>query len=720
MGKYTQANRPMRVTTPLGPDDLLLEGFSGVESLSSLFRFRLELLAEPSTEIAFDKLLGQPVAVALEMPDGKSRYFSGIVARMSRAEQVHSGRGTWEFNRYRAEMVPKAWLLTKTSRSRIFQHLSAVDILKKVLVGVNATFDQVQGTFEPRDYCVQYRESDFAFACRLMEEEGIYFFFKHAESGSQMILANTPQGHPDVPGTKKVPYKQFHGGLREQQQVDSWERIQEIRSGKYTLWDHSFELPDKNLEATRAVQESVKVGTLTQKLKAGGNDQFEIYDFPGGYAGRFDGIDKNGGDQSSALQKVFDDNSRTVGIRMEQETASGLTLAGSGSCQHFTAGHKFTLDKHFDADGDYVLTQVEHASDISDAYASGNATPLNYQNSFRCIPAALPYRPARDTPRPRVEGAQTAVVVGPQGQEIAADKYGRVKVQFFWDREGQKDTGSSCWVRVASPWAGKQWGAVHIPRVGQEVVVAFLDGDPDQPIIVGSVYNAENMPPYTLPDNVTQSGLKSRSSAQGTADNYNELRFEDKKGSEEILFHAERDFNRVVENNDTLTVGSSDSQTCPDGSQTIVIYKDRTETVKTGNEAVTIEQGNRTVAVKQGDDTHTVTKGNRVVEVDTGDDTHTIKTGNRTVTINTGNDSLSIKAGNRTTKIDAGSSSTEAMQSIELKVGANSITIDQTGITLKGIKISIEGEAMVEIKAAMVQVNASGVLTLKGGMTLIN
>src|SRR6266436_3409223 len=224
-----------------------------------------------------------------------------------------------------------------------------------------------------------------------------------------------------------------------------------------------------------------------------------------------------------------------------------------------------------------------------------------YDNRFTCIPAALPFRPQRNSRKPVVQGTQTAVVVGPKGEEIFTDQYSRVKVQFHWDAEGKNNADSACWCRVGTPWAGKQWGMIHIPRIGQEVIVAFEEGDPDQPIIVGSVYNADMMPPYELPANKTQSGIKSRSSLKGDAKNFNELRFEDKKSSEEIYFHAEKDFNRAVENNDTRKVGSNKAD---DGSQTIEIWKNRTETVKEGNEQVTIEKGNRTIIVKTGNDDH--------------------------------------------------------------------------------------------------------------------
>jgi type VI secretion system secreted protein VgrG len=363
-----------------------------------------------------------------------------------------------------------------------------------------------------------------------------------------------------------------------------------------------------------------------------------------------------------------------------------------------------------------VLTGVLHTARQAAIYRPGEGTGFSYHNTFTALPAGLPFRPPRVTPKPVVHGTQTAVVVGPPGEEIFTDKYGRVKVQLPWDRQGKKDAGSSCWVRVATLWAGKQWGVIHIPRIGQEVIVAFEEGDMDKPIIVGSVYNAEQMPPYKLPDHKTQSGLKTRSTLKGGTANFNELRFEDKKGSEEVYFHAEKDFNRVVENNDTLKVGSSQAD---DGSQTIEVWKDRTETVKTGNEKVTIEKGDRTVTVKQGNDRHEVSQGKRDVIVQS-DDTHQIKQGNRSVKIDMGNDSLQISMGDRTTKIDLGKSATEAMQSIELKVGQSSIKIDQTGVTIKGMLISVEGQIQTQIKGLMTQVNGDAMLQVKGGITMIN
>ena len=532
----------MGVTTPLGPDKLLLVGFTGQEAVSRLFSFQLDMIAENDTDIAFDKLLGQKITVRLNLPDDKERYFNGLCKRVSQGEQGN------DFTSYQMEIVPQFWMLTKKAQSRIFQQKSVPDILKKVLEGLDVTYE-IQGTFHPRDFCVQYRETDFNFASRLMEEEGIYYFFKHSESGHQMVVANSSSSHTDLPNGSTIIYEDIEGGGRDEDRIYDWEKAQEWRSGKYTLWDHSFELPHKHLEAEANILDSVQAGKVSHKLKVANNDKLEIYDYPGEYAQRFDGVQSGGGDRAGDLQKIFQDNKRTVDLRIEEEAAPGLVIQGAASCRHFVSGHKFTLQRHFNADGAYVLTTIAHSARQSGDYRSGSGD-FHYSNSFTCVPSALPFRPQRLTPKPVVQGTQTAIVVGPSGEEIFTDKYGRVKVQFHWDRDGNNNEESSCWVRVGTLWAGKQWGVIHIPRIDQEVIVDFLEGDPDQPIIIGSVYNAREMPPYKLPDEKTKSTVKTRSSKQGTSDNYNEIRFEDKKGSEQIFINAEKDMDTRVENDD--------------------------------------------------------------------------------------------------------------------------------------------------------------------------
>jgi type VI secretion system secreted protein VgrG len=300
------------------------------------------------------------------------------------------------------------------------------------------------------------------------------------------------------------------------------------------------------------------------------------------------------------------------------------------------------------------------------------------------VPAAEPFRVASITPRVRMPGPQTAVVVGKSGEEIWTDEYGRVKVQFMWDRDGKSDENSSCWVRVAQIWAGNTFGGFQIPRIGEEVIVDFLGGDPDYPIIVGRVYNKDNAVPYPLPGEQTKSGIKTRSTKKGTAENFNELRFEDKKGDEEIYFHAEKNFNRVVENDDSLKVGFEKKDK---GDQKIEVYNDQTLTIGAGSKG-----GSQTIVVYK----------------------------DRTAEMKTGNDTITITQGNHKTEITAGKSETSAMQSIELKVGGNSIKIDQSGITLKGIKISVEGSATAEVKSPMTKVNGDGMVMIQGGLVKIN
>jgi len=555
MPKYGQADRPIAVTTPLGKDVLLLAGFRGHETISQLFTFQLDFLAESTADIAFDKILGQSVTVETRLINNEKRYLNGIVKRFSQG-----GRDDLDFIRYQGELVPKIWLLTKTVRSRTFQHITVPDILKKVFQGYDVSYE-IHSIFRPRDYCVQYRESDFDFASRLMEEEGIYFFFKHTASGHQMVV--TDHSTPVLPGQSTLIYEELTGGVRDEQRVLSWEKSQELRSGEYTLWDHNFELPTKNLEAKQKTVETVTVGKVLHKLKVGGNDKLEVYEYPGGFAGRFDGIDRGGGPQPAEIQHIFEDSARTVKIRMEQETVAGLEIRGKSNCGQLSAGFKFTLTRHFNADGPYLLTRVEHDARLGGNYRSDAVLPFRYENQFICLPAALRYRPQRLTRTPVIPGTQTATVVGPAGQEIFVDRYGRVKVQFHWDREGKKDAASSCWVRVAQFWAGKGWGAFFWPRIGHEVVVMFEDGDPDQPLIVGSVYNAENLPYFTLPAMKKFAGIKSSTTDGNAQENFNGIVLVDEDGKEHMALHSERHMVINAEYDISYTTGRHHAERVP-------------------------------------------------------------------------------------------------------------------------------------------------------------
>jgi type VI secretion system secreted protein VgrG len=545
VAKLSQTSRPLRVTSGSWVDRLFITNLSGSEGLSQLFTFDLDLIAENGTDIPFDELLGKEFTVRLASRAGQVRFFSGVVSRFSQ------GASDADFTTYQARIVPKFWFLTRTSRSRIFQQITVPDILKKVLAGLSPTFD-LKGRYEPRDYCVQYRETDFNFAGRLMEEEGMYYYFKHSDAGHEMVVADAPSGHVEL--TPAVTYASIVGANPDEDRIYGWWKTQELRSGQVTLWDHTFEIPHKHLEAEKKIVPSVAVGAATHKLAVGGNDVMELYDFPGEYAQRFDGIDPGGGERPGDIQKVFEDNARTAGIRMEQEAVQSLSIWGRGNCPQLFAGARFTLKalggdakgQLLKADGQYVLTTVHHTANQGQAYRGGDDAALAYTNEFTCLPRELPFRPQRSTPKPIVQGSQTAVVVGPRGEEIFTDKFGRVKLQFHWDREGKNDLNSSCWVRVGTAWAGRGWGIYAIPRVGQEVIVDFLEGDPDQPIVVGNVFNADQMPAYKLPDERTKSWIKTNSSPGGVG--FNEVRFEDKKGSEQIFIHGERNQDVRIKN----------------------------------------------------------------------------------------------------------------------------------------------------------------------------
>jgi type VI secretion system secreted protein VgrG len=741
---FTQKSRPMAVLTGCGDDVFLITSFSGHEGISHLYNYRVEAIVTDTKigKVDWSKLLGKDVSVVLRKPDGTDaiRYFSGICNRV--AQGGISGTAP-QVTHFRLEIVPKLWESSRAARSKVFHQQSVKDIVKATLDPYKIKLDWPDDNpKDKRDYCVQYRETDFNFISRLLEEEGLCYYFTHEKLAHTMcVTADTKTLSPVSPGT--VEYHPGGNNVDVDDDIHTWEKMQEIRSEKYALRDYSFEKTGDFFPNESKIPDSVTVGKVPHALKLGLSTS-ELYDYPGEFSQRYDGIDKNGTPQPPEVEKINKDGERTALIRMQEEAAAAIVAHGSGTCRQFCAGRKFTFKAPSmdHASGDYVLTSVQHvASGIG--YTSGGSHGFHYQNSFACIPEALPFRPARLTPKPVVHGTQTAVVVGNKDDEIFTDKYGRVKVQFHWDRDGKNDPDSSCWIRVATLWSGAQWGSIQIPRVGQEVVVAFEEGDPDQPIIVGSVYNDKQMPPYKLPDNKTRSGIKSRSTLKGEPKHFNELRFEDKLNSEEIYFHAERDFNRVVENNDTLKVGRShqnkgdqtveifnnqtttigdekcddgsqsitvfNSQTvaigdekAKEGSQTITIYKDLTETIKTGNETVTIEQGNRSVNIQTGNDSLKIDKGNREVE------------------IGMGNDTLTIKMGNQTTKLDLGASNTEAMQSITLKVGGSSIELTPFAVTIKAMTIKVEGQIQTEVKGLITSVSGDAMTTIKGGITMIN
>lgn len=687
---YTQETRRIAVETPFGGDVLLLTSFTGREEMSRLFSYELQMLAARDKKLAAADIIGKRISFRVDYEDETPRYFNGFVRRFA-----YLGSDD-RVSHYRAEVVPWLWFLTRTSDCRIFQTKSVPEIIEQIFNDLGFTDFEMscKGKHEKWDYCVQYRETDFNFVSRLMEHEGIFYFFRHEKDKHTLVVADGTHAYQACRDKQAV----CASTLNEHHSTDNvtrWEHGYEFRTGKWAHTDYNFETP-----ATKLL---VNVDTL---VKVGNNTKFEFYDFPG----EFEKAEQAEGEAK---------------LRIEEVEAGHETVQGSSHCRSFGPGGKFTLTKHA-ADAEegkgYVITSVQHTASVGDTYTTGGASEEHYGNAFTCIPEKFVCRPARITPKPMIHGVQTAVVVGPAGDEIYVDKYGRVKVQFHWDREGKKDAESSCWVRVSQPWAGTNWGAVWHPRIGQEVIVSFLEGDPDRPIITGRVYNAEQMPPYELPANKTQSGFKSRSSKEGTPDNFNEIRFEDKKGDEQLFIHAEKNQDIEVENDETHWVGHDRKKTI-DHDERVGIGNDRTESVG-NNEKITIGNDrtenvsknekisigvNRNTDVGKNED---ITVGENRTESVTKDETVTIG-GNRTHTINK-IETLDVKDKRTTTiaKSDSLSVGTKfalvAADEILLQTGDASILMKKNGdIQIKGNNITVVGSGKIGIKA-------DGNMTLKG------
>jgi len=590
-GRFTQANRMMRVKfAHLDDDELLLNTFTGTEQVNELFSFQLDLLAELPLASAshFEQVIGQPVTVTFRIPEGGERTLHGIVNRFSQGLAIPGPEGHATFICFRAEMVPRMWRLTKSVNCRIFQHKSVPDILAAMFKGLDVE-NHLQGDHYPqREYCTQYRESDYAFVSRLMEEEGICFSFRHDQGKDILILRDAPPEQPNLPGEPRVqliPDWQKHQTLEDC--LYSWEKTQELASGSYTVSDYLFQMPDASLSETHQINETLKVGAAEHKLDLTQNkEQLEVFDYPGGYAHHPDAGPTPAFDSGEFQEKtaalgsaLLQAKQRVARLRMEQVAAASIVCTGTGDVRSFNAGCRFALTsdlRYFDGHDDYVLTSVTHQADMNGAYTRAEAPDPVYRNEFRCLPAALPFRPQRRTPQPRIAGVQTAIVVGTDGTDVSTDAYGRVRVQFFWDRAGQRqqhnqkgelittfnfwpgeaprEPTSSCWVRVAQSWAGRKFGAIFIPRLGQEVVVAFEDGDPDRPLVLGGVYNYINQPPFPLPAGNEISGVKTYSPG-GDEQAFSGLAFSDNPGNEIVYLQSEQRLVLNAEQDLVLNVG---------------------------------------------------------------------------------------------------------------------------------------------------------------------
>jgi type VI secretion system secreted protein VgrG len=703
----TLSKGPITFDPPPAGKSLFFRAMTAQEELGRLFHYELELLSSDPNLKASD-ILGHTATVHIELRNGELRHYNGCVTDFSLAGSY----GPHAL--YRMTLRPWLWLLTRTANCRIFQHQTVPDIIKKIFRdhGLTDFEESLTATYPARDYVVQYRETDFNFVSRLMEEDGIYYFFKHEGTKHTLILADSYSAHDAPPGYEKLPYyPPDEHRTKDIDYVDRWETQHRIQPGGYALTDYDFERPRANLLE--------KLSVPNDHPKA----DFEIFDYPGEYA-----LTKNGPDY--------------VRMRHEELNAEYARADGHTNARGVLVGGLLTLTDHpvEEQNKEYLVVSARYELKTHDAQSGAEIPDEQVSETFFTVmESSRPFRTARLTRKPIVHGPQTATVVGKDGEEIWTDSYGRVKVKFHWDRYAKGDESSSCWVRVAQVWAGSGWGGIHIPRIGQEVIIDFLEGDPDAPIITGRVYNADNMPPYALPGNQTQSGLRSHSTKGGGADNFNELRFEDKKGSEEVHFQAEKDLNTLVKNNEshsvgaarTISVGATEDHTVTqnrtkkvNASETTTIAVDRTETVGS-NETITIG-ANRTETVGAAESITigaSRTTSIAVAETLTVGAAQNIAVGGlRDVSVG-GAESIAVGAarsvavvGSHTTTVGGSRSSTIGRNETVSITGGRTVTVGKDDGLKVSNKILIDAGDEITIKTgdAMIVMKKNGDIAIKG------
>jgi type VI secretion system secreted protein VgrG len=682
----------MEISTPLG-NDLLFHRMSGREDLSQLFEYQVDLLSARS-DVSLDEIMGKNVTVKLELPDNSTRFYNGYVTRFTQKGTL--GR----YYTYQAVVSPWLWFLTRTSDCRIFSKMTVPKIVEKVLNEhsvVDVKFD-LSGTYREWEYCVQYRETDFNFVARLMEQEGIYFFFKHQDKRHTLVVADSYTAHETTAGYESIPFIPSGRTTRPKQEyVDTWSLEREIMPGRYVMDDFNFETPSVELQAK------------TQITRKHAHADYEMYDYPGEY-------------------ELAAQGEHYVRRRLEQVQTQFELFHAQGNPRGLAVGSLFKLTGHTrqDQNREYLVVGAGYKLEYSE-YESLEGGGSQYSCGFTAMSSSEPFRPPRSTPKPIVHGPQTAIVVGPAGEEIYTDKYGRVKVQFHWDREGKHDENSSCWMRVSHPWAGKGWGAISVPRIGQEVIVDFLEGDPDSPIITGRVYNAETMPPFGMPAGAVVSGIKTNTH-KGSG--YNEMSMDDTAGKEKITIHGQYDMNTTIEHDQTNTIHNDQTNTI-NNNQTSTVKNDKTTTVN--NKFTETIKSDATIKILEGKFSHDVAANTAdyhvqgaLTEKYDATQTTTVKDAIK----------VSSTAGPISVSSDAQHIEITAATKITLKVGASSITMDSSGkISVEGLDVTVKGATIVTVKGGIVHSEAdsqhqtkgaivlsdgSATNTVKGGMVMLN
>lgn len=704
------------------------------EGMSKLTETTIQFQSRNSA-VSLDDLVGQTMCLHVLTEAGNEQKFSGLCVSV---ENFGLQDG---YTQFVAEVRPWFWLLTRAQNCRVFQNMTALEIIKSVLSdhGLSEFSDKTTAALASREYCLQYRETDYDFICRLMEDEGIYYFFDSNTSQSsveKLVFADGLSAHSAI---KESATPEFYirddADRRRAEHVAEFSKIERITTGKVTLNDYDFTTPQADLKSTNAQAKG------KHKYK-----DFEVYDYQGHY------------------RKDTSLGSSMARARMDAEALKYQQFRGASSLRTLGVGYTFRLTKHDDSDcnKDFLVLEATHYLKLDSEFGERNRSkktskddkkkddeemrrdlkPMNldfpkemehdsYANTFTVMEKTIQFRAPQITPWPEVPGIQTATVVGTSGEEILTDEHGRVKIQFHWDRDGKDNEKSSCFVRVMTPWSGKDWGMVAVPRIGQEVVVQFEDGNPDRPIVTGMLYNSETKPPYKYPDDQTQLGIKTNSSKGGGG--YNELMFDDKKDSELMRIQAQKYHQTLVKDRLSMTVGldaiDKEVASVDEKSYELTIKQNMTETVKTGDRTELVETGNKTETVKEGDYTETIETGDKTMTISKGDLTEnidkgdvkvTIGAGDLVETISKGDHTETVSLGNITTKASAGKIAISAGMEITLTVGGSSIKIDNSGVTISGPMIKIEADGMLEAKSPLTTVKGDGMLTLKGGVTMIN
>ena len=693
MPTWNRSKALLTMTSALPADTLIPVSLSAHEALSTPFQFNVEVVCQQDN-IDPDKLLHQPACVTLQADGAPIRYFHGIVQTVVAGSPIRGLAGGATHRVFHLTLVPRLWFMSQTLDCRVYENKSAADILKAIFADVGLTDLSGPPSATAREYTVQFNESDLHFATRLMEEEGWFYFFQHTASAHTLVVAKDNAAFKAIP---KATLSAGGANSAAHTPVEDFHKSTATVFGQWMLKDYDPDSPTTQLKS------DVPTTLATPGARTRDAFRWPAVTFDPGVVGDRAGWEMQAAEAAASL---FEGTTHF----------GGLVPGGTFAISSRPAGPY---------DGTYAVRGTSHHA--RDETWINQGSPQTYSCHFTAFLNSVPWRQPIATRRPRMDGIHTALVMGPQssvaadikmqsGEEIHTDDLGRVRVRFFWDHRGEATGGGAVWARVVQPWAGDGWGAQFIPRVGTEVAVGFVDGDPDRPMVLGGLYNAIAAPIYAKSDK-TKLGFRTRSTLSGGTSNFSEFTIDDKKGSELVYFHAEKDYTTEVEHDQTLKVVNCRIVTVK-VDETVEIQRDQYIKIKQNHE-FTITDGNRTVNIQKGNDEYDVF-GDLKETIHQGNHTVTIKAGNRTTKISQGNEALDVSAGNISIKAGAGEIAVEAMQSITLKVGQNSLKIDQSGIVLEGLMVKITGQAMAQMSSPLTTVKADGMLTLKGGITMIN